>query len=1018
MLSRKIKIWFISIVVVLVLFLVYNLVSNTPQIKPDEFTGESQELDIPHIDRNSPTFSGATIAQTDVSEYVEYDEDTKKVSRVFGFEKLLNPETKTSRWKLLRPYMQMFQNDLVYRIVSNTGDVAVETVAGRPNPTDARLEGDVRITIRNQQDDKLLSTIYLDDLRYSNQRSEFSTDGPVKIESKDADMEGQGLLLIYNAMASRVELLNIKDLHYVNMRNVQGLGSEDEDQKTALNKQAINKSSDGEAVSIQKEVSETAGDDNFEQDYPVDDPNVFADAALEPDKTYYKCTLRDDVRIQVGNELVVSGSDQVTIMNILSDQGKPDSMEGKGESQNQTISTAKPDNTASETSGKASLDDNDNKDSVEDNNRREVYVTCEGGILIVPIDSAYSERAQDGPLPTTMMFSGAPVRIEQPGSGMNSEQDFDSKTLATCGELEYNADNDVMQMHTNERQKYVSIHMTDSDAGIHTRGSVYWDRRKSKARVYGPGRLYTNKEQSQKNKDDNSAVMNFRGMMDLIFAESDSETLNGHLALDIVDLVGGMNAHIEQENLAYISSDSARFNFKQENQLDRADLSGNFRFIVSEQNGSRSDVSADKAKLYFNQGNELIRADISGNVNFSSNAYDDSPAQIRARVANLLFGDNSLLAQADMEGDVKFDSIKGSLKSQRAKILFAQDDFTGKTYPMRLLSSENPVMEPVSDDQQKPARFTATKIDYDILTGNALAHGPVTLLFYNSPQDEEYSFDNQTPIVITSEGDARFYSRNNRAVFNRDVVGKRTVDNETFIEQSSFYGDKMVVSLSDDRKLRHVTITGSNVKLESIRTDTVANTKLSHVTLYCERLDYDDPKSVIVAQGPGKIEIDNSKLPVPDEDVGRFSFKKPCYARIEGYEKLKWYFGSQMITAAGKDRSIFISYLPVVEGQENSLVYASTNDLRIHYTQLPKGKTELDDLTASGGITYNEKGGHELIGDYLYYDHDQSQVTVSAEPPNTCVLDGAFVESVLLNLDTGKVKTNIPTAPGAIPINR
>ena len=52
----------------------------------------------------------------------------------------------------------------------------------------------------------------MDDLTFSSERSEFATDGPVSIKSEQGQLEGTGLILLFDVVPGQIDFMNIRDL--------------------------------------------------------------------------------------------------------------------------------------------------------------------------------------------------------------------------------------------------------------------------------------------------------------------------------------------------------------------------------------------------------------------------------------------------------------------------------------------------------------------------------------------------------------------------------------------------------------------------------------------------------------------------------------------------------------------------------------------------------------------------------------------------------------------------------------
>ncbi len=339
--------------------------------------------------------------------------------------------------------------------------------------------------------------------------------------------------------------------------------------------------------------------------------------------------------------------------------------------------------------------------------------------------------------------------------------------------------------------------------------------------------------------------------------------------------------------------------------------------------------------------------------------------------------------------------------------------------PVTTQSTGSPTLTPATGrESERPARFGARKIDYDMDTGYAFATGPVKFIFYVSDPNYTDSDPGPVPVVITADDNAEFFEDQNRVVFNGNVVGLRQTQRPTYLQKSTFRGQKLIVDLArteaDSTDIRHVAVVGGKVQLESIRS--VDDVSINHVRLSCKRIDYDAIEEVVTATGPGDIQINNENAPAPAKQKAgkKISLQRPCYALIEGFDKLRWFTTANRITADGKTKSVNINYLPIVEGKRGQVVRAATTHMTANFTETGAGRSELATLRTSGGVTYREVGSNEFIGDTLFYDVKKSLMTVAGTDQVPCLLNGALVDRIEYDLETGKVKAELARKPGTL----
>jgi hypothetical protein len=106
--SRQIVIGLATIGVVFVAYLLYNMLSDTPEINPNQTNRPTENIVIPKFDSDSAKIGDVTAGPVGKSEFIDVDERTIAVKRIFGYSQLLNPEQGSKKWQLKKPYMDIY----------------------------------------------------------------------------------------------------------------------------------------------------------------------------------------------------------------------------------------------------------------------------------------------------------------------------------------------------------------------------------------------------------------------------------------------------------------------------------------------------------------------------------------------------------------------------------------------------------------------------------------------------------------------------------------------------------------------------------------------------------------------------------------------------------------------------------------------------------------------------------------------------------------------------------------------
>jgi hypothetical protein len=263
----------------------------------------------------------------------------KQVEREFGFQELLHQDG--NDWEIEKPYMNIYRRSFRCEITGERAKVAVELAGGRVTPKQGMLMGNVTIRIWPQRkEDPGETTIYLDDVAFSSDKSMFSTAGPIELVSDNIRMAGTGLEIVYNGDDERLERLQIT--------NLQSLRIKKWSQGTVL------QSTPDANANNQKQKSEN-------------------ERASKHGK-YYQCTLDKNVRIETPTEQLLA--DALLINDIFVSSGS-DEQAGK--------ETSPDDNTAPIPSS------NRPRAAISTEPPSDVSITCDGGIIVTPM-SAQAEK--------------------------------------------------------------------------------------------------------------------------------------------------------------------------------------------------------------------------------------------------------------------------------------------------------------------------------------------------------------------------------------------------------------------------------------------------------------------------------------------------------------------------------------------------------------------------------------------------------------------------------------------------
>jgi len=433
---RKVLIGFISFGCVLAAYLLYTGLSNSPVIESDpeaEFIEAVADSNIGAFDSNVGKIGDIGIGTTKKAEYITLNEQTKEVERIWGFEELYKED---DLWRAKKPYVTVFEPEFTCYITADSGLMRLETAAERTTPKDGVFTGNVVIhVLPKESSDMKESFVYLDNVVFLSDRSQISTKGPVEYSSQDVYMQGKGLDVIYNDQGDRIEFFRIVHLEKLRIRDYQAMFAADEPQAGESAEVVAlaegEKLDEAEVAAVPEQTNETiiaAGPKKAEST---------PEAVAEPnDGVYYKCIVSKNVLVDTPKELIFADQ-RICISDIF---WSKNSMRSDVNDVNDTgavaaAGQAEPAGDPNSLAAVAAVDTGDSDVAVaaqaEPNAPSEeswdVEITCENGIVLVPIDS---KRQLE--------------EFTQPSAGSDSERpaEFEADTARTrfrAPRIDYNA---------------------------------------------------------------------------------------------------------------------------------------------------------------------------------------------------------------------------------------------------------------------------------------------------------------------------------------------------------------------------------------------------------------------------------------------------------------------------------------------------------------------------------------------------------------------------------------------------
>jgi len=380
---RKILIGFVSLGVVLGLYLLYIRTSKTPEIDTDRAAQAIKSIaDGNTIDPNSTMgkIGDVGIGPVDKAHYVTRNPKTQEIVREFGFEKLLHAVR--GIWEIEKPYMNIYRRNFKCLVTADKGQVQVETVVGRTTPKDATFSSNVVIHLVPTGTGTMKECyVYLDNIIFLSDKSLLTTSGPIRFESEDARMHGKGLELIYNEQAERLEYFRIADLESMSYRITPSqaalfsLTQTQDASKTKAEAQDPNDTTSAEASDVKETLP-------MEAPLPIQ----------QQEGEYYTCLLHDKVLIDTPEQLIFA-DEKLQIHDIFWSKtfiDHSDEVDAKStENSESGIPTAEQYPQSKQNIAKPNVpisEPNVPNETLEEK-PTSVVITCDGGLTIVPKNS-------------------------------------------------------------------------------------------------------------------------------------------------------------------------------------------------------------------------------------------------------------------------------------------------------------------------------------------------------------------------------------------------------------------------------------------------------------------------------------------------------------------------------------------------------------------------------------------------------------------------------------------------------
>jgi hypothetical protein len=320
---------------------------------------------------------------------------------------------------------------------------------------------------------------------------------------------------------------------------------------------------------------------------------------------------------------------------------------------------------------------------------------------------------------------------------------------------------------------------------------------------------------------------------------------------------------------------------------------------------------------------------------------------------------------------------------------------------------------------------TAKRFDFDDFTKDVTLVGPVEMMFYLDPNalNDKQTGRDPMPMTVSAQQSVRFLSASNQVLLEGDctVALRRSEPNLTY--EYILAAPRFTLDLVSDpnaaraagvRVHRFVT-EGGPASLRIFRRGPDRQL-LGQTKLDAARLEYGADPREFTALGPGVLWVHNAELIDVQADPNQFSLGRPCYARLDNFDRLTYSMSTGRISAEARSRQLLLDYFPLTATGYGRRIQAVAGHVEALLRPVAAGRMTLASLTASNGIDFEDEKYH-FVGSVLSYDRDKDLITVRGDAVQRCMFNSAVVDYIEMNLKTGDISAPVST-PSVLPIQR
>jgi hypothetical protein len=312
---------------------------------------------------------------------------------------------------------------------------------------------------------------------------------------------------------------------------------------------------------------------------------------------------------------------------------------------------------------------------------------------------------------------------------------------------------------------------------------------------------------------------------------------------------------------------------------------------------------------------------------------------------------------------------------------------------------------------------TARRIDFDSSTTSTTLGGPVEMMFLVDPNAPTAGQTDGAPLpmTVTAQESIRFLAASKQVLLEGGCTVTLHKSEPNLRYEYTLTAPRLTLDLVTDPNrageaavsVRRMVAAGGPVALRILKRG--PDKLLGWTKLDASELEYTTDPREFTAIGPGVVTIHNAEAVGAPADPNQISLRQPCYAFLSHFDVLKYSAATSRVVADDASQQLLLDYFPLTDGKYGRHIQMVAGHIEGSLKEAAPGRMDLASLTASQGIDYEDERSH-FIGSTLFYDNGTSLVTVKGDNVLPCYLNGALVDEIEINLKTGRIKAQIPTA--------